>query len=81
MFGLLLNYCTCFPRYDEYESAPNSIHLKFKNNTVKLTYEPFQLDFKVDQKVVTSFNSRGLMNFEHYREKERYIYIYSIIYT
>ena len=46
-----------------------SVHIGFNNNSVVLTFEPFRLDFLVDNEVAVSVNSRGLMNFENYREK------------
>ena len=48
----------------------NSVHIKFQNNSVVLTFEPFRLDFLVRDEVAVSVNSRGLMNFEHYRLKK-----------
>ncbi|RMX38788.1 hypothetical protein pdam_00017684 [Pocillopora damicornis] len=48
-----------------------SVHIGFNNNSVVLTFEPFRLDFLVDNEVAVSVNSRGLMNFEHYREKQK----------
>ncbi|KAJ7374235.1 hypothetical protein OS493_007312 [Desmophyllum pertusum] len=50
-----------------------SVHIGFNNNSVVLTFEPFRLDFLVDNEVAVSVNSRGLMNFEQYREKRKVV--------
>ena len=63
MFTLL------FPSYQKLKQDDESLHIGFNNNSVILTYEPFRLDFLVDNEVAVSVNSRGLMNFEEYREK------------
>lgn len=61
-----------YPRrvsYEKVKQDDNSIHIKFGNNSVVLTYKPFRLDFLVHNEIAVSVNSRGLMNFEHYRTK------------
>lgn len=68
--SIMIVYLIHVFRYDECNKMADSFQLTLKNTTVKLTYEPFQLDIEVDQKLVTSINSKGLMNFEHYREKQ-----------
>ena len=52
--------------------SDDCLQLKFRNTAVNLKYKPFKLDILVDDKVVTTVNSRGLLNFEHYRRKPRY---------
>lgn len=59
-----------FYSYEKIKEDDNSVHLKFGNNSVVLTYQPFRLDFLVLDEIAVSVNSRGLMNFEHYRTKE-----------
>ena len=59
---------SCF-RYHKLKQDDDSVHIGFNNNSVVLTNDPFRLDFLVDNEVVVSVNSRGLMNFEEYREK------------
>ncbi|CAH3179912.1 unnamed protein product, partial [Porites evermanni] len=57
--------------YQKLKQDDESLHIGFNNNSVILTYEPFRLDFLVDNEVAVSVNSRGLMNFEEYREKRK----------
>ena len=48
----------------------SGVHISFDHgSSVVLTYDPFRLDFMVENQVAVSVNSKGLMNFEHYREK------------
>ena len=61
-----------FFRHQKLKQDDESIHIGFNNNSVILTFEPFRLDILVDNEVAVSVNSRGLMNFEEYREK-RYL--------
>jgi alpha 1,3-glucosidase len=37
--------------------------------SVVVNYNTFQIDYFVGEDLATTFNSRGLLNFEHYREK------------
>ncbi len=37
---------------------------------VSVTFDPFQMDFYVNNEIAVVLNSRGLMNFEHYRKKK-----------
>ena len=59
---------SCFS-YHKLKQDDDGVHIGFNNNSVVLTNDPFRLDFLVDNEVVVSVNSRGLMNFEEYREK------------
>ena len=34
-----------------------------------VTFEPFQMEFYINNEIAVVLNSRGLMNFEHYRTK------------
>ncbi len=34
-----------------------------------VTFDPFQIDFYVNNEIAVVMNSRKLMNFEHYRKK------------
>jgi len=43
--------------------------VKFGNNYIVGTYKPMKIDFYDGEVLVVSLNSRGLMNFEHYRNK------------
>ncbi len=35
-----------------------------------VTFDPFQIDFYVNNEIAVVLNSRGLMNFEQYRNKK-----------
>ncbi|XP_048585965.1 neutral alpha-glucosidase AB isoform X2 [Nematostella vectensis] len=49
----------------------NSMHVSFdENSNIIVTYKPLRLDFLVGNEVVVSINTRGLLNFEHYRAKK-----------
>jgi alpha 1,3-glucosidase len=39
------------------------------NCTTIVTFKPFRVDFLINKELVATFNSKGLLNFEHYREK------------
>eukprot|EP00045_Choanoeca_perplexa_P014658 m.174061 g.174061 ORF g.174061 m.174061 type:complete len:906 (+) comp16750_c0_seq2:34-2751(+) len=50
---------------------PDAFYVTFGNDcAVAVSYKPFRVDFLRNNAVVVSLNSRGLMNFEHYREKQ-----------
>ena len=40
------------------------------NCTTAVTFKPFRVDFLVYKELAVSVNARGLLNFEHYREKK-----------
>eukprot|EP00088_Acartia_fossae_P032112 TRINITY_DN3291_c0_g1_i2.p1 TRINITY_DN3291_c0_g1~~TRINITY_DN3291_c0_g1_i2.p1 ORF type:complete len:896 (-),score=202.34 TRINITY_DN3291_c0_g1_i2:157-2844(-) len=57
---------------EEVSRNENSIQLALKearDNTVSVNFKPLRLDFFVGENIVMSLNSRGLMRFEHLREK------------
>jgi len=57
-------------RYQTVKQDDNGVQLTFDHgSSVVLTYKPFRLDFMVANEVAVSVNSKGLMNFEQYREK------------
>ncbi len=35
-----------------------------------VTFNPFRVDIRINGEIATVLNSRGLLNFEHYREKK-----------
>eukprot|EP00794_Sanderia_malayensis_P020167 gene20167-22142_t len=43
--------------------------INFEKNSISINYKPFQLEFFQDGNLHLAFNTRGLMNFEHYRLK------------
>ncbi|EDV29833.1 uncharacterized protein TRIADDRAFT_37096 [Trichoplax adhaerens] len=47
------------------------IQLNFRDKQLILTLKPFRIDFLVNNTLVISVNSRGLMNFENYRKKHK----------
>jgi len=60
-----------FLRYEKVKEDSNGVQLSFdESSSIVLTYNPFRLDFMVGNEVAVSVNSKGLMNFEHYREKQ-----------
>ncbi|XP_057316342.1 neutral alpha-glucosidase AB-like isoform X2 [Hydractinia symbiolongicarpus] len=49
----------------------NSLKVKFEANVVEITYKPLKIDFFDSEGVLlVSVNNKGLMNFEHYRNKQ-----------
>lgn len=40
------------------------------NCTTAVSFKPFRVDFLVYKELAVSVNARGLLNFEHYREKK-----------
>lgn len=40
------------------------------NCTTAVSFKPFRVDFLVHKELAVSVNARGLLNFEHYREKK-----------
>lgn len=57
-------------KYEKESSSDGTFRIKFDNNVVVGTYKPLKIDFYDEEVLVLSLNSRGLMNFEHYRNKE-----------
>ncbi|KAG1665345.1 Neutral alpha-glucosidase AB [Nymphon striatum] len=51
------------------ETGSNTVTYSFGDNQVIVNYQPFRMDFYSGEEVVLTFNSRGLMNFEHLRLK------------
>lgn len=45
------------------------IQVNFRDKQIILSLKPFRIDFLVNNALVMSVNSRGLMNFENYRRK------------
>jgi alpha 1,3-glucosidase len=67
---ILLLLSPLFYRYKKVKQDDNGIHIQFdSDSSAVLTYKPFRLDFMVANEVAVSVNSKGLINFEHYREK------------
>ncbi|XP_065068452.1 neutral alpha-glucosidase AB-like isoform X2 [Rhopilema esculentum] len=53
--------------YTKEKEDATGCSIKFDGNSIALTYKPFRLDFFQSGDLVLTMNSRGLMNFEHYR--------------
>lgn len=47
----------------------HSITIGFQHNKIRVTADPFRVDFIVDEDPVISINARGLLKFEHLRTK------------
>lgn len=60
----------CFLRYEKQNSEDGTFKIKFGDNIVIGTYKPLKLDFYDSEVLILSLNGRGLMNFEHYRNKQ-----------
>lgn len=57
---------------EEVKRDENSVHLALtqsKENSVLINFKPLRLDFFKGENLIVSMNSRGLMRFEHLREK------------
>eukprot|EP00117_Sycon_ciliatum_P017449 scpid32873/ scgid16435/ Neutral alpha-glucosidase AB; Alpha-glucosidase 2; Glucosidase II subunit alpha len=53
------------------EQTDASVRVNFGSEgraSAVIVFKPFRVDFLMDKEIVTSLNSRGLMNFEHYRK-------------
>eukprot|EP00794_Sanderia_malayensis_P019892 gene19892-21835_t len=55
--------------YTKEKEDASGCKISFERNSITIKYKPFQLDFFQDDNLVLTLNSRGLMNFEHYRLK------------
>jgi len=51
-------------------SEDGTFKVSFGNNVIVGTYKPLRIDFYDSEVLILSFNSRGLVNFEHYRNKQ-----------
>lgn len=58
-------------RFTKESEDGNSLKVKFESNVIEITYKPLKIDFFDSEGVLlVSVNNKGLMNFEHYRNKE-----------
>lgn len=58
-------------RFEVVKHDTNSVVLRSKhNNKVVLYFNPLKVEFYIGDYLVTSFNSRQLLKFEHLRQKE-----------
>ncbi|XP_064403614.1 neutral alpha-glucosidase AB-like [Halichondria panicea] len=60
------------PKLEGCKVQRSSTGLEVTSETTKVavTFDPFQMDFYVNNEIAVVLNSRGLMNFEHYRNKK-----------
>jgi len=58
-------------KYEKTSETGEGVKVKFNNHVIAVTYKPLKIDFFDPEGVLLiSLNNRGLMNFEHYRNKE-----------
>ena len=60
---------TSLLRLKQETGEDGTFKVKFGSNYIVGTYKPMKIDFYDGEVLVVSLNSRGLMNFEHYRTK------------
>ena len=52
-------------------SSSSSVSVALGDTTVVVNANPFRIDFIMDKEPVMSVNAKGLLNFEHLREKSQ----------
>merc|ERR1712126_6597 len=59
-------------RYEKLSDDKEGCKVKFNDHAVSVTYKPLKIDFYDPEGVLLiSTNNRGLMNFEHYRNRDQ----------
>ena len=56
--------CSC-----KVQRTSGGLEITSTRTKASVTFEPFQVDFYINNEIAVVLNSRGLMNFEHYRNK------------
>lgn len=57
--------CSC-----KVQRTSGGVEITSTTTKAAVTFDPFQMDFYVNNEIAVVMNSRGLMNFEHYRNKK-----------
>ena len=52
------------------QRSSNGLEIATSTSKASVTFDPFRVDFHVNNEIAVVLNSRGLMNFEHYRNKK-----------
>ena len=66
----ILPILASFPRRWKVEQQTAGFTATHGNCTTAVSFKPFRVDFLVYKELAVSVNARGLLNFEHYREKK-----------
>ena len=52
------------------QRSSGGVEITAASTKASVTFDPFQIDFYVNNEIAMVMNSRGLMNFENYRKKK-----------
>ncbi len=63
--AVLFVLCRC-----KVQRSSTGLEVTSETTKVAVTFDPFQMDFYVNNEIAVVLNSRGLLNFEHYRNKK-----------
>ena len=67
----LSSACSC-----KVQRSSGGLEITSTKTKASVTFEPFQMEFYINNEIAVVLNTRGLMNFEHYRNK-RFIDFFS----
>ncbi len=62
-FILLFSSCTV-------QRSSEGVHITSEGTEAVINFDPFRIDIRINGEIATVLNSKGLLNFEHYREKK-----------
>ena len=57
------------------QRSSDGVHITSEGAESIVTFDPFRVDVRINGEIAAVLNSRGLLNFEHYRKKESVLYI------